>query len=837
MLPGAAAPGSLPFAHDGFDSARGPCTFAALRTLLHDDLRGVDASTRVAIAMQNGADLALSLLRVAHWAVAVPLDPNAAVAELRVALAGCAACVVDAAAGPAASAAAAVGTAVVVAVPKAGEAGATFHLPGPDAVVADPAADRPCLLLRTSGTTGRPKIVAKTRQQLVAGGEAIARSLALRPSDCCLNFMPLHHIGGIVSNIYSPLVSGSAAVYVKTFSPTDVLNLDSLSPRVTWIYCVPSHLQAILAARTPGATPPRAVRLYRSGAAALPAAVAEELRAWSGAVVLPTYSMTECMPIASPRGSYELDRAGSVGPAIGPELAISERGEVLIRGPLVSHDAKEWFATGDLGRIDPDGWLTLTGRAKEIINRGGEVVSPLEVEDACVRHPRIAACVCFAVPHDALGEAIGLLVVPRGAAPTLAELRSFLEPYLAAARRPQYIFTAPALPVGPTGKPLRAGLAEKFRLPATGDRDAGDVDPVAAAAAVVGAVAGSVAGPDQRLSAAGVDSLGLWILARRLRARRADPGADDDLGAFLRRDPTVRELAAFVGRWEGADAPDASPRACAALRNSRRLRRAARCADAVCYVAALSYWQRLMPAYYVLRSVAIAHRWRTWPALGLGWVLFEACYFVHFAALVAVLTGSRALFAVAFALANGHQPLMAAVYGERPFTTDAFLHLAPAALTWAARWFGACLSSGCRDAPRDRWFWLRAVPACLVSGYVAAYAAAHACVLPRRAITVYRVHAERPAGVLHRLTGVAGDRGRLPVFTMWELLKRNAFLPLAAASYESFALHTACIAGAHGLCLARRAYLDRPGPARQTKTEDAAPVDVSLPRALPGDVM
>ena len=74
MLPGAAAPGSLPFAHDGFDSARGPCTFAALRTLLHDDLRGVDASTRVAIAMQNGADLALSLLRVAHWAVAVPLD-------------------------------------------------------------------------------------------------------------------------------------------------------------------------------------------------------------------------------------------------------------------------------------------------------------------------------------------------------------------------------------------------------------------------------------------------------------------------------------------------------------------------------------------------------------------------------------------------------------------------------------------------------------------------------------------------------------------------------------------------------------------------------------------
>mmetsp|Transcript_7471 Transcript_7471/g.23340 ORF Transcript_7471/g.23340 Transcript_7471/m.23340 type:complete len:441 (-) Transcript_7471:44-1366(-) len=384
----------------------------------------------------------------------------------------------EAPAAAAAAAAAAAGASVVVAEPKSGEAGAVFQIAA-EAVRRPPmrafslrrmfsssrmlsaksmSALPPCLVLRTSGTTGQPKLVYKTQQQLSRGGAIIAKTLMLEPSDCCLNFMPLHHIGGIVANIYAPLASGSGAVYIAKFSAALVLNLDNLVPKVTWIYCVPSHLQAILSARTPDSKPPSCVRLYRSGAAALPAAVAEELRAWSGAVVLPTYSMTECMPIASPRGSYELDRAGSVGPAIGPELAISERGEVLIRGPLVSHDAKEWFATGDLGRIDPDGWLTLTGRAKEIINRGGEVVSPLEVEDACLRHPRIAACVCFAVPHDALGEAIGLLVVPRGAAPTLAELRSFLEPYLAAARRPQYICTAPALPVGPTGKPLRAGL-------------------------------------------------------------------------------------------------------------------------------------------------------------------------------------------------------------------------------------------------------------------------------------------------------------------------------------------------------------------------------------------
>ena len=99
--------------------------------------------------------------------------------------------------------------------------------------------------------------------------------------------MPLHHIGGIVANIYAPLASGSRAVYIAKFSAELVLNLDALSPKVTWIYCVPSHLQAILAARTPDTKPPSTVRLYRSGAAALPVAVAEELRAWSGATVLP----------------------------------------------------------------------------------------------------------------------------------------------------------------------------------------------------------------------------------------------------------------------------------------------------------------------------------------------------------------------------------------------------------------------------------------------------------------------------------------------------------------------------------------------------------------------
>ena len=193
------------FAYDCFDSTRA-CTYDQLRTLLNDDLGGVDGATRVAIAMRNGADLALALLRVMHWAIAVPLCPNSSPAELRTAMEGCAYCVVDATDGPAAAAAAAAGAAVVLAAPKEGEAGAVFQIAA-EAVRRPPmrafslrrmfsssrmlsarsmSALPPCLVLRTSGTTGQPKLVYKTQQQLSRGGAIIAKTLALEPSDCLL---------------------------------------------------------------------------------------------------------------------------------------------------------------------------------------------------------------------------------------------------------------------------------------------------------------------------------------------------------------------------------------------------------------------------------------------------------------------------------------------------------------------------------------------------------------------------------------------------------------------------------------------------------------------------
>ena len=242
------------------------------------------------------------------------------------------------------------------------------------------------------------------------------------------------------------------------------------------------------------------------------------------------------------------------------------------------------------------------------------------------------------------------------------------------------------------------------------------------------------------------------------------------------------------------------------------------------------FWRRLLPAYCLLRSGAIARRWYVWPRIGLGWVLFESCYLVHGAVLVSVVAApSRTFFAVAYALANGHQPWSAALYGETLPSTDAFVHLAPATLTWAARWFddGACWAGGCRAAAD--WFWLRVVPCGLVTGYVVLYLAAHVFVSPRRAITTYRVHAEFSTGVLHGFTGVAGDRWRLQLFAAWELVKRNAGLPIAAACYRSFAFHTACLVGAHGACLAREAY----SAARPFIAREAFSVVRSVTRSRP----
>ena len=280
------------------------------------------------------------------------------------------------------------------------------------------------LILHTSGTTGISR-VPFTLRRLIACGRALAHSLELGALDVGLNMMPLHHVGGIACNLAAPLVSRSRMIYADSFVAAEWHTLvRTPRPTVTWCYAVPTMWSLILqhCDQTGDALPPT-LRLLRSGAAHMSHSVALRLAALLGprSCFMPTYSMTECMPIASPPVGYDLSRAGSVGYPIvigvrivdgeGAAVADGDTGEVslehnatgtdqLFDGYEATADAEASstgaagllnsypFKTGDLGRIDDEGWLFLTGRSKECINRAGELLSPAQIETVFEEHVR-----------------------------------------------------------------------------------------------------------------------------------------------------------------------------------------------------------------------------------------------------------------------------------------------------------------------------------------------------------------------------------------------------------------------------------------------------------------
>lgn len=295
----------------------------------------------------------------------------------------------------------------------------------------------------------------------------------------------------------------------------------------TWYSAVPSIHLAITthvehALMRTGTAPPHSIALARNCSAALSPAIAERLGCALGCTVLPTYAMSECVPICSNprRGPIKL---GSVGPPAGPEVLVlgsppaaaplpppllsmragpdaeltsraGVEGEVCVRGGCVTAGYEPrphldptfsaflpggYLRTGDKGRFDSDGYLFLTGRLKEFINRGGEKLSPLAVEDAAISMPQVRQCVAFSCPHAQLGEAVGLAVVPAAGEDraTLAQLRA----HIAAARTietkwlPEALVHVDATPAGPTGKPLRIGLAARLGLPELSHHGGGGV--------------------------------------------------------------------------------------------------------------------------------------------------------------------------------------------------------------------------------------------------------------------------------------------------------------------------------------------------------------------------
>mmetsp|Transcript_80847 Transcript_80847/g.212237 ORF Transcript_80847/g.212237 Transcript_80847/m.212237 type:complete len:1604 (-) Transcript_80847:21-4832(-) len=448
---------------------------------------GVGPGARIAVCVQNGASLATCILATINLGCCCPLDPNSPEAELvrDFNLLHVEAVLVDAPSSSGARAAQELGLACALLVPDESLSAGVFSLrsmaegksPSPRASRKD---DDTVLVLSTSGTTGRKKTVPYTLRTLATGAGCIVKSWNLQPEDCCLNMMPLIHIGGIARNLLGTLLSGGKLVCYPFFDP--VAFWSGIEEReVTWYYGSPAMHRSIIEEGKQRPGRPVHLRMVCNAAGGLPPALCSELHDRFKCSVLPSYGMSECMPITSPPPDFD-DRAPTTsglpcGPEIsiiseqGAELAAGEVGNIAVRGPPVfaGYERKEdndsawvngWFITGDLGYLSQAGWLYVTGRTKEVIKRGGETVSPVEIEEAVRSHKDVVEVAAFGIKDSALGENIALAVVLKsGPRIGLPRLRHYLKEVLRPALLPQALVYCTELPKTSTGKIRRAWLS------------------------------------------------------------------------------------------------------------------------------------------------------------------------------------------------------------------------------------------------------------------------------------------------------------------------------------------------------------------------------------------
>jgi acyl-CoA synthetase (AMP-forming)/AMP-acid ligase II/acyl carrier protein len=470
-----------------------------------DDLRamGIEGRDRVVIVLPNGPEMATAFLSVALVAEAAPLNPAFTKAEFAFYLEDLKARAVvvadpDLTECTAAARELGIPTVSLLITAKGRPGEFSLRLGGGEGRSGDPVADPgigagaedTALVLHTSGTTGRPKIVPLSHRNLCRSAANVAASLHLTPEDVCLNVMPLFHIHGLVASLLASLHAGGSVVCTPGFQAPSFFSW-AAQAAPTWYTAVPTMHQAILsrAGEAERAVARKAgLRLIRSSSASLPPSVLQEMEETFGIPVVEAYGMTEAAhQMASNPLSTAPRKAGSVGPAAGPEVAIvddggsflpaSAVGEVVIRGPNVTRGyyglddqsrhffGDGWFRTGDQGYLDQDGYLFLTGRLKEIINRGGETIAPREIDEALLDHEGVEQAVAFAVPDSDLGEEVAAVVVlASGAGESEGDLQRFLLDRLSWPRIPKRIVIVDEIPKGPTGKVQRIGLAEKLDI-------------------------------------------------------------------------------------------------------------------------------------------------------------------------------------------------------------------------------------------------------------------------------------------------------------------------------------------------------------------------------------
>jgi acyl-CoA synthetase (AMP-forming)/AMP-acid ligase II len=453
---------------------------------------GVGRGDRVGIALPNGLPNSVAFLAASMAGTAAPLNPAYKEDEFKFYLEDTNARVLILPPEGIDEARRAAGDTVPILTIDMSEAG-NVTLTGVDArkPFVPPSITDVALVLHTSGSTGRPKRVPLSHANLSISATNVARSYALSPDDVSLCVMPLFHVHGLVASTLATLATGGTVVVPAKFSPLSFWRV-ARDYGATWYSAVPTLHQLLLARVEPGAPRPAGaekLRFIRSCSASLPPQVMHDLEAAFGAPVLEAYGMTEAAhQMASnplPPGSR---KPGSVGPGTdvrisirdgeGREVAAGERGEVCIQGPNVIRGYEnnpeanatsffgEWFRTGDQGVLDENGYLTLVGRLKELINRGGEKISPREIDEVLLTHPAIAEAVCFGVPHRSWGEEVEAAVVLRpsdsGATATQAELLAFCKERLADFKRPKQIHITTAIPRTATGKIQRRIVAQAF---------------------------------------------------------------------------------------------------------------------------------------------------------------------------------------------------------------------------------------------------------------------------------------------------------------------------------------------------------------------------------------
>jgi len=486
------APAGLPLSYGALEALIGR-TRNSLSTL------GIGRGDRVAIVLPNSPEMACAFVAIAGTCTAAPLNMAYRRDEFEFYLSdlrATALVVEDGYDGPALAAAVALGLTVLRLEAHPEQGAGSFTLSGngiggpvPPERAGAAHTDDIALILHTSGTTSRPKIVPLSQRNVCASARNIRDTLRLTPEDRQLHVMPLFHIHGLIAGVLAPMAAGSQIFCTPGFNALRFFSwMKECKP--TWYTAVPTMHQTILA-RAAGnleviaANP---LRFIRSSSASMPTQVIAELERVFGAPLIESYGMTEAAH-QLPSSPLPPGRRvpGSVGIAAGPEVAImgpagmllgpGETGEIVIRGdnvtsgyesnPLANQEAftNGWFRTGDQGVLDRDAYLTLTGRLKEIINRGGEKVSPLEVDAVLMDHPAVAQVVTFAVPHSWLGEDVAAAVVLReGQHLSEGALRTFAATRLADYKVPSTVLFMPEIPKGATGKLQRIGLAEKLGL-------------------------------------------------------------------------------------------------------------------------------------------------------------------------------------------------------------------------------------------------------------------------------------------------------------------------------------------------------------------------------------